>query len=73
MTLFASNIKREVCDVLESFLFFKKKLWKEIHHMLLLMLYLKFKSFYLVSSFVGHEECATIVEEYDKKYLYFMF
>lgn len=41
--------------------------------MLLLMLQLKFKSFYLVSSFVSHEECVTIVEEYDKKYLYFMF
>jgi hypothetical protein len=40
---------------------------------MLLMLHLKFNFFYLVSSFVGHEECVTIVEEYDKKYLYFMF
>jgi len=41
--------------------------------MLLLMLHLKFKSFYLVSSFVGHEECVIIVEEYDNFFLYFMF
>jgi hypothetical protein len=33
----------------------------------------KFKSFHLISSFIGHEEGVNIVEEYDKQSLYPMF
>jgi len=37
------------------------------------MLDLIFKSFHLVSSFVGREEGVSIVNEYDRRTLYFMF
>jgi hypothetical protein len=40
--------------------------------MLSLMLDPRFKSFHLLSSFIGHEQGNTIVEEYDTKSLYFM-
>jgi hypothetical protein len=30
----------------------------------------KFQSFFLISSFIGHEEGVNIVEEYDKQSLY---
>jgi hypothetical protein len=36
------------------------------------MLDLKFKSLCLVSSFVGHEEGVSIVDEYDKRTMYLM-
>jgi hypothetical protein len=41
--------------------------------MLSFMLDPRFKSFFLLSSFIGHEQRSTIVEEYDTKSLYFMF
>jgi hypothetical protein len=40
--------------------------------MLSLMLGPRFKSFLLLSSFIGHEQWSTIVEEYDTKSLYFI-
>jgi len=40
--------------------------------MLFLMLDLKFKSLYLVSSFVGRKEGVSIVDEYDRRTLYHM-
>jgi hypothetical protein len=52
--LFASNIRKEVCGVLDSFLSFLRKCEKrEIHNMLFLMLDPIFKSLHLVSFFVG--------------------
>jgi hypothetical protein len=41
--------------------------------MLSLMLDLRFKTFHLVSSLIGHEQGKAIVEKYDKKYLFPMF
>jgi len=75
LSLFASNIRREVCGVLDSFLSFKKKIEKkeEAHNMLSLMLDLKFKNLHLIASFVGQEEGVNIVDEYDKRTLYPMF
>jgi hypothetical protein len=71
LSLFASNIRREVCGVLDFFLSFLRKFEeKKAHNMLSLMLDPKFKSFCLVSSFVGQEESVNIVDEYDRRTLY---
>jgi hypothetical protein len=52
--LFTSNTKREVCDVLDSFLsFFKKIEERKAHDMLFLMLDPRFKSLCLVSFILG--------------------
>jgi hypothetical protein len=69
--LLASNIKREVINVLVSFLsllnvYDKKK----THNVISLMLDPKYKSLHIVSSFVGREQGVALVEEYDKKSLY---
>jgi len=72
--LFASNIRREFCGVLDSFHFFKIKFEKKkAHNMLSLMLDPKFKSLCLISYFVGREEGVSIVDEYDRGILYPMF
>ncbi len=43
LTLLAFNIKKEFCDVLDSFLSFLKKYEEEkTHNMVSIMLYLKF-------------------------------
>ncbi len=67
----ASNIRKEVCGVLDNFLSFLKKFdeWKA-HNMLVLMFNPKFKSFHLVFSFIGHDQGVTIVEQYDTMALY---
>jgi hypothetical protein len=41
--------------------------------MFFLMLNLRFKTFHLVSSLIGHEQGKTIVEKYDRKSLFPMF
>ncbi len=70
LSLFASNIKKEVYSVLDSFLSFLKNYEeRRVHNMLYLMLDSRFKSFCLVSSFVGHEQGISIVKEYDRKSL----
>ncbi len=61
----ASNVRKEVCGVLNSFLSFWKKFDKRTHNMLALMLDTRLKSFRLVSSFIGHDQGVTIVEQYD--------
>ncbi len=71
LSLFASNIRREVCSVLDFFLSFLRKYEEsKVHNMLSLMLDLRFKSFRLVSSFIGREESVSIVDEYDRRTLY---
>jgi hypothetical protein len=67
----ASNIRKEVCGVLDNFLSFLKKFdeWKA-HNMLVLILNPKFKSFHLVFSFIGCDQGITIVEQYDTMSLY---
>jgi hypothetical protein len=66
--LFASNIRREVCGVLDSFLSFWRKFeGKKTHNMLSLILNPRFKSLRLVFSFAGREEGVSIVDEYDKR------
>jgi hypothetical protein len=71
LTSFASNIRKEVCVVLKSFLSFLRKFEeKKAHIMLSLMLDPRFKSFHLVFSFIGRKQCVAIVEEYDIKSLY---
>jgi hypothetical protein len=53
LSLFVSNIRREVCGVLDSFLFKKKNWGKKTHNMLFLMLNIIFESLHMVSSFVN--------------------
>jgi hypothetical protein len=65
---FAANIINEFCVVLESFLFFLRKLEKkQTHNKFSLMLDPRFKSLRFVSSFIRREQGVAIVEEYDNK------
>jgi hypothetical protein len=58
----ASNIKKEVCGVLNSFVSFLKKFdERKTYNMLALMLDLRFKNLCLVSSFIGSDQGITIV------------
>jgi hypothetical protein len=62
--LFATNIKKEVCDVLKSFFSLLRRYEeRKSHNMLCLMLDSRFKSISLISSFIGHEERPSIVEK----------
>jgi hypothetical protein len=71
LSLLAFNIRREVINVLDSFLSFLKKYEiKKVHNMISLMLDPRFKSLHIVSSFVGREQGVAFVEEYDRKFLY---
>jgi hypothetical protein len=71
LTSFASNLKKEVCVVLEFFLSFLRKFEEnETHNMFLKILDPRLKSLRLVSSFIGRKQSVAIVEEYDKKPLY---
>jgi hypothetical protein len=74
LSLFASNIKKEVCGVSDSCLSFPKK-YDEIktHNMFLLMLNSQFMNFCFMFSFVGCEEGISIVEVYDKESLHLVF
>jgi hypothetical protein len=71
LSLLASNIRREVINVLDSFLSFLKKYEnKKVHNMISLMLDPRFKSLHIISSFVGKEQGVALVEEYDRKTLH---
>jgi len=69
--LLAYNKKREVLNVLDSFLSFLRKYDnRKAHNMVSLMLDPKFKSFYIIFSFVGKEQGVVLGEEYDRESLY---
>jgi hypothetical protein len=69
--LIASNIKREVINVLDSFLSFLKVYDKrKAYNMISFMLDPRYKSLHIISSFIGKEQGVALVEEYDKKSLY---
>jgi hypothetical protein len=57
-----------VLDSLISFLKVCDK--KKAHNMISLMLDPRYRSFHIVSSFVGKEQGVVLVEEYDRKSLY---
>jgi hypothetical protein len=68
--LLASNIRREVINVLNSFLSFLNVYDKrKTQNMISLLLDLRFKSLHIISSF-GKEQGVVFVEEYDRKSLY---
>jgi hypothetical protein len=69
--LLTFNIRREVINVLDSFLSFLKKYenWKT-HNMISLMLDAGFKSLCIISSFVGRDQGVVLVKDYDRKTLY---
>jgi hypothetical protein len=67
LSCLASNIKKEVVQVLDYFLSFLKKFDKrKTHNMFSLMLNPRFKTFRLVSSLIGYEQGKAIVDEYNK-------
>jgi hypothetical protein len=68
------NIRKEVTNVLDSFLSFLKVYHKKkTHNMIFLMLDPRYKSLHIVSSFVRKEQGLVLIEEYDRKSLYPMF
>jgi hypothetical protein len=70
LSCLASNIKKEVIQVLDYFLSLKKYEDRKAHNMFSLVLDFRFKFFCLVSSVISHEQGKTIVEEYHKKSLF---
>jgi hypothetical protein len=71
LSLLAFNIKKELINVLIFFLSFLKKYEnKKVHNMISLMLDPRFKSFCILSSFIGREQGVGLVKEYDRKSLY---
>jgi hypothetical protein len=69
--LLASNVKREICVVLDGFLsFFKKYEGNKTHKILSLMVDFRFKNLKLVSSFIGQEQVVSTVEKYDQQSLF---
>jgi hypothetical protein len=74
VSLLASNIRREVINVLDYFLSFLKVYDKrKVNNMISLMLDPRYKSLCIVSSFVGKEQGVAPIEEYDRKSLCPMF
>jgi hypothetical protein len=71
LSLLASNIRREVINMLNSFLsFLKKHENKKFHNMIFLLLDPRFKSLHIIFSFIGREQRVALVKEYDRKTLY---
>jgi len=71
LSLLAFKIRREVINVLNSFLSFLKKYEnRKAHNMIFLMLDPRFQSLRIISSFVGREQDIILVEKYDRKSLY---
>jgi hypothetical protein len=74
LSLFITNIKKEICSVLELFILKKRKYEKKTSHsMLCSILDPKFQNLYLVFSFIGHEERFNIVKKYNRQSLYLFF
>ncbi len=68
LSWFASNIKKEVCGVFDSFLSFLRKYEeRKADNMFSLILDSQFKSLCQISSFVGREQNNSIIEKYDQK------
>ncbi len=73
LSLLVSNIRREVINVLDSFLSLLKLYDKrKAHNMISLMLDPRYESLHIKSSFVGREQGVALLEEYDRKSLYAM-
>jgi hypothetical protein len=68
LTSLAFNIKKGNLCCVKVFLFFFEN--NKAHKMIFLMLDPTFKSFFLISSFVGMEQRVAIVEDYARKSLY---
>ncbi len=67
LSLFASNIRKEVCGNLDGFLsYFMKYEGNKAHNMLSLMLDPRFKSLKLISFLIGWQQAISIVEKYDQ-------
>jgi hypothetical protein len=67
LSCLASNIKKEVIQILDYFLSFLRKYEeRKAHNMFSLMLDPRFKTLYFVSSFIGLEQGKAIVEKYDQ-------
>jgi len=65
---FGLQHKKEVIHVLDSFIsFFFKYEKRKAHNMFFKMLDPRFKTFHLISSFIGREQGKVIIKKYDKK------
>ncbi len=68
LSLFVSNIEKEVCGVFDSFLSFLRKYEeREVDNTFSLILDPQFKGLRQISSFVGCEQNNFIIEKYDEK------
>jgi hypothetical protein len=65
--LFVSNMRKEVCGVLDS-CFFYKKIEERKYHNMFFMLDLRFKILCFLFSFVGRKDGVSIVDEYDRNF-----
>jgi hypothetical protein len=74
LSLLTSNIKREICGVLNGVLFFFKKYEKnKALSILSFMLDPRFKSLRLVSFLIGQKHVISIMEKYDQILNFFSF
>ncbi len=71
---FAFNIRKDVCEVLNSFFSLLKKFVEiKTRNILVLTWDPRYKSLCLVSSFIGRDQGISIVQQYDTISLYPMF
>jgi hypothetical protein len=74
LDLLASNMKRDVYNILDSFLSFVKKFDdRKSYYMLTLMLHSRYKNLKIVSTFAGKELGIVIAKTYDKKTFFLWF
>jgi hypothetical protein len=66
LSLLTSNIKKEVCGVLDGFLLFFKKYEENKTHNMSFTLDPRFKNLGLVSFLIGQKHVVSIMEEYDQ-------
>ncbi len=72
LSMFTFNIRKQVCDVWNGFIWFLTKYKKKTHNMISLMLDPNFKNIKFISFFIGKKQMISMVEVYDRKYLFSM-
>jgi len=71
LDLLNSNMKREVCNVLNVFLYFLKKFdERKAHNMFTLILNSKYNNLRIFFTLIGKELRVVVVEDYNKKSLF---
>jgi hypothetical protein len=70
LSMLIFNIRKQLCDVLNGFISFLTKYIKKTPNMISLMLDPNFKNIILVSFFIGKKQVISMMEDYDRKYLF---